>query len=63
LAQGGGPCCLTTVQRRTTAASIYATEMEAIDDGYHKFGNVPFLVKEIVAVEQPETFAASLIGL
>jgi hypothetical protein len=49
--------------RGRAVAGIYATEIEAIDEGYHQFGNVPFLVKEIVAVEQPETFASSLIGL
>ena len=44
-------------------ADVYAEKMDAIADGYRRFGNVPFLVKEIVAVEQPETFASSLIGL
>lgn len=24
-------------------AGVYAEELEAIDDGYRKFGNVPFL--------------------
>ncbi|MGI8854824.1 MAG: hypothetical protein ACR2JW_03655 [Thermomicrobiales bacterium] len=49
--------------RGRAVAGIYATHMEAVDAGYYQFGNVPFLVKEIVAVEQPETFASSLIGL
>jgi hypothetical protein len=49
--------------RGRAVVGIYATDVEAIDDGYHQFGNVPFLVKEIVAVEQPETFASRLIGL
>jgi hypothetical protein len=49
--------------RGRAVAGVYTTDMEAIDAGYHQFGNVPFLVKEIVAVEQPETFASRLIGL
>jgi hypothetical protein len=30
---------------------VYETHMEAIRDGYHALGNVPFLVKAIVEVE------------
>lgn len=42
---------------------VYVEKMDAIADGYRRFGNVPFLVKRIVRVEQPETFASSLLGI
>ena len=44
-------------------ADVYAEKMEAVADGYRRFGNVPFLVKRIVRVEQPETFASNLLGI
>jgi hypothetical protein len=30
--------------------------MDAIADGYRRFGNVPFLVKQVVEVETPINF-------
>ena len=44
-------------------ADVYVEKMDAIADGYRRFGNVPFLVKRIVRVEQPETFASNLLGI
>lgn len=44
-------------------AGVYREKMDAIADGYRRFGNVPFLVKRIVRVEQPETFASNLLGI
>ncbi len=49
--------------RGRNIVGTYVTEMDAIDAGYRQFGNVPFLVKQIVSVEQSETFASSLIGI
>ena len=34
-------------------AGIYETEKDAISEGYRQFGNVPFLVKQIVRIETP----------
>jgi hypothetical protein len=35
-------------------AGVFDTEPDAIDEGYRTFGNVPFLVKRIEAVDVPE---------
>ncbi len=44
-------------------AGVYDDEMEAIAEGHRKFGMVPILVKEIVRVERPETFASMIIAI
>ncbi|MCX6841916.1 MAG: hypothetical protein NTX53_06535 [candidate division WOR-3 bacterium] len=40
---------------------VFDTEMDAIHQGYERFGNVPFLVKQIVQVEVPLNFTSNLI--
>jgi len=35
---------------------IFDTEIDAIRQGYERFGNVPFLVKQIVELETPWMF-------
>ena len=45
----------------TELAGIYDSQMAAIAAGYGRFGNVPFLVKQIVPVETPLPFSAPLI--
>jgi len=42
---------------------LYDTESDAISEGYRRFGNVPFFVKEVVRVEIPERFVSNLIAL
>ena len=42
---------------------IFDTETDAIRQGYERFGNEPFLVKEIVEVEIPVQFASNLLGV
>ena len=32
---------------------VYDSKMDAIAQGYQQFGNVPFLVKEVVKIEVP----------
>jgi hypothetical protein len=44
-------------------AGTYDTEGDAISEGYRRFGNVPFLVKEIVEVEKAANFISNLIAL
>ncbi len=44
-------------------ARTYNEKMDAIAEGYRRFGNVPFLVKKVVQVEVPETFASNLLGI
>lgn len=42
---------------------IYDSKMDAIAMGYQQFGNVPFLVKQIVKVETPQNFTSNLLGI
>ena len=49
--------------RHEEIAGVYSSEMDAIAQGYQKFGNVPFLVKQIVKVETPQNFISNLLGV
>ena len=40
---------------------IFDTKNDAIRQGYERFGNVPFLVKEILEFEIPLNFTSNLI--
>ena len=42
---------------------VFDSEKDAIAQGYQRFGNVPFLVKQVVKVEAPESFVSSLLAL
>ena len=42
---------------------VYDSKMDAINAGYQQFGNVPFLVKQIVKVETPQNFISNLLGV
>lgn len=42
---------------------VYDSKMDAIAQGYQKFGNVPFLVKQVVKVEAPQNFISNLLGV
>jgi len=44
-------------------AGIFDTEGDTTRMGYQKFGNVPFLVKQIVKVEVPVYFTSNLIQI
>jgi hypothetical protein len=37
--------------------------MDAIAAGYQQFGNVPFLVKQIVKIETPQNFVSNLLAV
>ena len=41
----------------------FDTPGDAIQEGYGKFGNVPFLVKRIEQVESPMNFTNNLLGV
>lgn len=43
--------------------TVFDTKLDAIRHGYDRFGNVPFLVKEIVEVEIPLNFTSNLLGI
>jgi hypothetical protein len=36
--------------------ATYDTERDAINEGYRRFGNVPFFVKRVAAVDEPANF-------
>ncbi len=44
-------------------AGVFDTEQDAITQGYQKFGNVPFLVKQILKVETPQNFVSNLLAV
>jgi len=42
---------------------IYDSKMDAIAQGYQQFGNVPFLVKQILKIETPQNLVSSLLSV
>ncbi len=40
---------------------VFDTKIDAIRQGYERFGNVPFLAKQIVEVETPQNFTSNLL--
>ena len=42
---------------------IFDSFVEGVKAGYEKFGNTPFLVKQIVAVETPYSFVSNLLAI
>jgi hypothetical protein len=42
---------------------IFDTELDAIRQGYQRFGNVPFLVNEIVEVDVPRDFVSGHLAI
>lgn len=49
--------------RNNQVIGVYDSKMDAIAAGYQQFGNVPFLVKQIVKVETPQNFISNLLGV
>ena len=49
--------------RGTEVIGVYDSKMDAIAQGYRQFGNVPFLVKQIVEVETPQNFISPHLGI
>jgi len=47
----------------TEISGTFDTESDAIDQGYRQFGNVPFLVKRVTAVDDPANFLSGLITI
>jgi hypothetical protein len=41
---------------------IFDAKGDAIRQGYERFGNVPFLVKQVVEVDVPQNFVSNLLG-
>jgi len=42
---------------------IFESQKDAMNTGFEKFGNVPFLVKKIELVEQKQNFTSNLISI
>jgi len=42
---------------------VFDSNMDAIRQGYERFGNVPFLVKRIQELEKPLDFTSNLLGV
>lgn len=40
---------------------VYESQNDAINSGFEKFGNVPFLVKKIEQIEQKQNYTSNLI--
>ena len=49
--------------RDDKVVGVFDSKMDAIAQGYQRFGNVPFLVKQIVRVELPQNFVSHLLGI
>lgn len=47
--------------KEKNVVGVFDTKQDAIRVGYEKFGNVPFLVKEIMQVESPLNFTSNLL--
>jgi len=42
---------------------VFDTKIDGIRQGYERFGNVPFLVKEILELDIPQNFTSNLFGV
>ncbi|MBI4606448.1 MAG: hypothetical protein HY721_31165 [Planctomycetes bacterium] len=49
--------------RGGAVVGVYDSKMDAIRQGYQQFGNVPFLVKQVLRVEPPQSFVSNLLGV
>jgi hypothetical protein len=49
--------------RETEVLGTFESRLDAINRGYELLGNVPFLVKQVTAVDAPESFTSSLLAL
>ena len=41
----------------------FESQADAINVGYQRFGNVPFLVKQVVPVEVPQNYVSNHLGI
>lgn len=42
---------------------VYDSKPDAIASGFKRFGNVPFLVKQVLAVEAPQNFISNHLAI
>jgi predicted RNA-binding protein with PIN domain len=43
--------------------AVFDTQADAIGDGYRRYGNTPFMVKHVEAVETPHNFVSRLLAV
>jgi hypothetical protein len=48
---------------KSELVGTYQSEQDAIAEGYRRFGNVPFLVKQISTHDEPESFVSNLLAM
>ena len=49
--------------RNQEVVGVYDSKMDAIAEGYRRFGHVPSLVKQILRIETPQNFVSNLLGI
>lgn len=49
--------------RQDKVIGVFDSQSDAIQQGYERFGNVPFLVKQVLKVETPQNFVSNLLGV
>lgn len=42
---------------------VFDSKIDAIREGYKKFGNIPFLVRQRVELDMPQNLTSNLLGL
>ncbi len=47
----------------STVAGIFDSKADAVREGFSQFGNVPFLVKQIVKIEIPQNFVSNRLAI
>lgn len=49
--------------RETEIVGVYDSQPDALREGFERFGNVPFLVKQVVRVETPLNFISNSLAV
>ena len=49
--------------RGEEVVGTYDSAGDAVRQGYQQFGNVPFLVKQVLRVETPQDFVSNLLAI
>ncbi len=48
---------------RDDVVAVFDTKADAISEGYRKYGNAPFMVKHVEAIETPHNFVSRLLAV
>jgi hypothetical protein len=49
--------------RHDDVAGVFESFADAVREGYQRFGNVPFLVKQVAATETPANIISNLLSI